>query len=198
MRRARKPMRRRNYGFRRVRQPVQYFQRSIYLQDGYATSTTQDNLNVYIASLSQVPNFSDFSALYDQYKILKIKFELMPSFSEVPANPTVGYQLGQVISHLDYDSDTAHSVQLALQYQNVKITQGNRVHKRIYRPMVKPLIAGITGSPAILTGVSRSMWLDCAQTITPHYGLQFAFPQTTVQVSYSARITYYMAFKNVR
>jgi len=186
------------YG-RKIKQPVQYFTRNVYrpgfyqLTGGGAASGAGLNFQ-----LTNLPNSSEFTSLYDQYQIKAVKVSLIPRHTEVNASTTVVQ--GNVWSVLDYDDTTAPvNVDQLLQYQNLKRTQMSKIHSRYLRPMVASEIfqSGIASGYA----PRRKIWIDVASPATEHYGVKFwfdALPIGAATITYDVHLKFYLAFKNVR
>lgn len=191
---------------RRMPQPVQYFKRSVYLSGNIVTSTTSDTFTNQFFALSNVPNSSEFTSLYDQYKINAVKVSLIPrgNTAEITAASGAsavfqGQSVG-VFSVIDYD-DTAllTSINEACQYQNMKMSRATRTHSRYLKPRFN--LQGITNQGTGATGPTMNTrgWIDCSQINVPHFGLKWAFQQNVnYNLQYDVKIDYYLAFKNVR
>jgi len=206
-RRRRRNMRlRRGMIGRRIAQPVQYFKRSVYLSGNIVTSVTSDTFTNQFFALSSVPNYTEFTNLYDQYKINAVKVTLIPrgNTAEITASSgasTVfqGQSVG-VFSVIDYD-DTAvlANINEACQYQNMKMTRATQQHSRFLKPRFNLLSVTNQGTGA--TGASQNTrgWLDCDYINVPHYGVKWALQQNVnYNLTYDVKIDYYLAFKNVR
>lgn len=191
---------------RRIAQPVQYFKRSVYLSGNIVTSVTSDTFTNQFFALSSVPNYTEFTNLYDQYKINAVKVTLIPrgNTAEITASSgasTVfqGQSVG-VFSVIDYD-DTAvlANINEACQYQNMKMTRATQQHSRYLKPRFNLL--SITNQGTGATGASQNTrgWLDCDYINVPHYGVKWALQQNVnYNLTYDVKIDYYLAFKNVR
>lgn len=171
-----------------LRQPVQYFKRTVYLPAFIVSSTA---VNVPFANsfaLSDVPNSTEFTALYDQYKIKGVSFKLYPRFNSVDQNLSGG----RIWTVLDYDdSNLPGSINELCQYQNVKCTNTSTVHSRYLKPQFN-LIAGTANIP------QRQHWLDVATPAVPYRGIKGIIEPTSASVAYDCKLTYYLALKNVR
>lgn len=178
-----------------LRQPVQYFKRVQYIPSWHQINAgnpgTGQALNF---SLSQVPNASEFTLLYDQYQIKGVKVHVIPKFTET----AIGKFQGNMWSVLDYDDATVPTaLSPLLQYQNVKRTRMQKMHKRYIRPCVATEIfnTGITTTYS----PKRNVWIDCASDTTEHYGMKLWFDGLNSDtVIWDLQLTYYLAFKNVR
>lgn len=195
--RGRKTRRKSVYTIRRRRpkQPIQYFTRTVYLPNYYALLAGGPAVGAGLNfRLSQVPNSSEFTTLYDQYKIKAVKCTLIPRFTEVP----IGSTQGNMWSVLDYDdSSPPGNLDELLQRQNLKRTRMHQIHSRYLRPMVTQEVYA-TGV-ATAYAPKRNVWLDCTNSDVEHYAVKFWFDaRGTAPVTYDLQLKYYLAFKNVR
>ena len=179
---------------RRVQNLVHTFKRTFYNSAGIIVpSGSGFSFNAWTFTLNQLPNVTDFTSLYDQYKINGIKFTLIPRHTEVPMNTSVGLQ---VMSVLDFDDDVAPtSINDLCQYGNMKQTRGNINHSRYFRPTIRKSVDVAGASPGYQ--VSKSEWLDLANTVVKHYGLKYAIEQGNVAVTYDLKIDMYFQCKNL-
>lgn len=177
--------------------PIHYFKRTAYYSGFIAGSTLVDVGGRLIGQLSQVPNFGEFTALFDQYKIMGIKWRFSPRANSAEAGTNQG--LVKFMTAIDYDGAPAGAsapvMTDLLQYESLKVTSSNREHVRY----VKPRIASTVYNTALTSGYSaRTAWLDCENNAVPHYGLSYVLQQLPAGAqSYDIQVTYYLAFKNV-
>lgn len=129
-------------------------------------------------NLNSLPNSSEFSALFDEYKIMKVSLKWVPFGDSVdmPIATMTGTSSllspgGPLITVVDYDDNTAPTAAAdLLQYQTSKVT-----------PIPKPL--SMTIRPKFATEVYRSGlstaygartgWLDTDSADVPHYGVKY-------------------------
>ena len=190
---ARRPMKRSMTG---PAQPVQFFKRTDYVEGWASVGTTAPGVaGAYNFALTQVPNASDFTALYDQYKINLVKFTIIPRGNT--SNIVTGGNSMGVFTVLDYDDSTVPAnLDTLLQHQNMKMTRSVQQHKRVFRPLVRDQLIGSGGAAS--RGQYRG-WIDCDDTTIPHFGIKYWFqasPSGTQE--YDLKVDYYLAFKNVR
>lgn len=146
-------------------------------------------------NLNLVPNASEFTSLFDQYRIDKIVWTLMPrgNSAEQGTNNTNT----KIFSVLDYDDETAPAnLNTLLQYPNVKCTTLSRDHKRT----LVPKFATQTYISAVATGYgARTGWLDCDNSNVPHFGVKYFIqaPGAGTQVI-DVKTDFYLSFKGVR
>lgn len=196
---ARRPMGR---IVRAPRQPVQYFKRSVYYSAWTANSTTTDIFVNYYGVLNVLPNVSEFTSLYDQYRINGIKVTLIPRGNQSDigtASGTVAQSVG-VFSVIDYDDiSPLTSLNQALQYQNLKMTRSHQIHSRYFKPRILNSVLANAGTGAVANAGSTRGWLDVNSGDVPHMGVKFVLQQSPNSTqTFDVKIDYYLAFKNVR
>lgn len=168
----------------------------------------QNNIaTAYQFNLNQLPNATEFTNLFDQYKILKAKISFVPGGNMALISPLSGvsssFGFGRFLSAIDYDDATAPADEnTLLQYEqpNLKITSPMRTHTRYINPKV---LAAIYQSAISTSYESRKApWLDVGNPSVPHYGLKVWVnaPLSTVaaSITYNVYLTLTFATKNVR
>lgn len=161
-----------------------------------ATQVKEYSLNF---KLSDVPNVSEFTTLYDQYMITGVKVKLVPRASSSDAN--TGEKLGNMISVIDYDDSTnLASIDEYMQRVNKRITRDNVTHIRFLRPCVASMV--YQSAFATAYGPKR-MRLDMTNSQVPHFGLKLywdngAWPVTDGTKKFDVYLTYYFTCYNVR
>jgi len=184
-----------------VKQPVQYFKRSFWNPAGIVATANQINYSALTFRLNQLPDFTDFTNLYDQYKICAVKVEIIPQFDTntqigVGTVPTASHIMSQNFHIIDYDDAVVPTdINQLMQHQNLKRTPCNRVIKRF----LKPKFADRIFSNGIIDGFRPSKgFIDVQSPGVEHYGLKIAFASNPLTLTYGIRTTYYVACKNVR
>lgn len=158
-------------------------------------------------TISNLPNFNEFTQLYDQYKIMEVKVKIIPQYivntDDISTSRRV-LQLYYIRDHDDADITT-------LGYDNNENPwlENSKVKKMMLnRPIT------ITVKPSILTQVYETLtstgyspkydqWLDCNDQTVPHYGLKVRIydPAATVagtEVVASVYVEYKIALKHPR
>lgn len=181
-----------------LRQPVHYFKRVQFTTSAITVSGTA----VFGASafeLQNIPNASEFTSLYDQYKITGIRYSILPrgNSADIGTSATQG-NMGRIFSVLDYDDSTAPaSFNEMTQYQNVKMTNNAQTHTRYLKPRFN--LDVLSGSVSLTANAPRTGWIDCSTADVKHRGVKFGIQAPTNAVmTYDLMIVYYLAFKNVR
>lgn len=149
----------------------------------------------YNFSLSDLPNYTEFTALYDSYKINAVKITFRPQQTQSISigavnNPNAS---SRFMSAIDYNDGTAPtSMDEIRQYQSCKVTGILKPHSRyIFKPK-------------ILTTDSFSMspWLSTSVPNTNYFGLKlWVEPMdstSTTSMDYTVECKYYLSFKMVK
>lgn len=197
----RRPLRKRQFAPKRtgIRQPVHYFKRAQFATSVITVSGGVAYFGASSFELQNVPNASEFTSLYDQYKINGIKWQLLPrgNSADVGTSTTQGNQ-GRIFSVLDYDDSNAPaSFNDMTQYQNVKMTPNTVTHTRYLKP--KFLMDVLSGSVGVTANAPRNGWIDCTNSDVKHRGVKIGIQApTNATYTYDLMVTYYLAFKNVR
>jgi len=169
------------------------FKRTVYLP----AFTSVAGSNVFGAlnfNLAAVPGASEFTALFDMYKISAVKVMFMPrgNSAEVGTNNNNG----KMFTVLDYDDDTVPgAIDTLMQYEGLKTTSLTQDHTRY----LKPKFARSIYQSAVTTAYGvGSGWIDCDSSPVPHYGVKYALQGTAGANIIDLKVTYYLKFKNVR
>lgn len=184
----------------RLQSTVYRYKRTVFVERGINSDPLANQFYGIGFSLSAVTSHTEFTALYDQYKIEKVRYTLMPR-----QTVTTGVGAGQVASApvfsvIDYDdANTPTSIAQLMQYQNLKTTKGMNNHTRVLKPGVQLQTQNVGGA-ASFGKTLKSPWLDCADDTVQHNAIKLALQAPTggVSISYDIKIEYFLAFKNVR
>lgn len=165
--------------------------------------------NALTFQLSDVPNHTEFTNLFDQFKITGIKYRWVvtrnPDYggglvSGVPnASYTGSYPRIMWVHDFDSTSVPANFAELQ-QYPNMKeiyLNDSKPVTRWYY---LKPARLAVEYETAVLSAY-RPTWkgfIDCASDATQHYGLRYYMDGLAANVQVRLECWYMMAFKNVR
>lgn len=136
-----------------------------------ATAPVSGTLTVQMAS---IPDVTDFTTLFDRYRINKVIVRFVPNFTGSDLNPSSSViSIPNFHTVLDYDDSTAPgSLNNMFQYSTYRMTRGNKIHIRKYTPSV--LTAQGSGSTY---GPKWKQWLDLSDLTINQYGLKFWIDQ---------------------
>lgn len=214
-RRLRRKVYRRKPAFKRNRIARIYhkFKRIVDLGEitAYTSATTPYPYSkAFSFQLSDLPNLSEYQALYDQFKITGVQIQLIPKVmmttqgSSTGTPNMVGY--GQLVTALDFDDASfPTSKESLLQYENAKVSQCGRIHKRFLKPRIMDTIFRNSGTTGVMS--TRPGWLDLetATAEVPHYGCKVwidapanSAGTTSSSISYNVLATYWFMCKNTR
>lgn len=219
-RRTKRKMYKRKKTFRRHKFPlykkvvnqgtIYYFKRT-FQPSNVNFSTTAQNLT-WKFSLSDLPNYTEFTTLYDQYQIAGVKVKFIPNNTQISiarlydngTGSNVQYAAAgvpQCITVLDYDDASALSAKGDyLQYQNCRMFNAVTPHKRYFRPH----IASAVYQSAVFNGFAnhKRSWIDVASASVEHYGMKMYMDSSALTINgliaYQLYFTYYLKFKGVR
>lgn len=193
------------------KQKVYYFKRHVDLSTLVAGNDAAFTNYSLEFKLSDVPNYTEFTALYDNYRINAVKVSFIPVYNISSMFvlrttddyvPTLSSTKGlpyftRTYSCIDYTDDN----ELATgdnyrQYANCKVKPICKIHKRYLKPRVLMDI-GEAGS----VNPIRNPWLASETPSVPYYSLKFGWePLPTGSVAsgdavFKVEAVYYMSFK---
>lgn len=162
---------------------------------------TVDNINPLLVgfnfSLDDLPNYQEFTNLYDTYRLNAVKITFLPQMTESISlsafnNPNASVRFFSVI---DYnDSAPPATIDELREYQSCKFTPVLKRHSRyIYRPKIQD--RGSTYAPG-------RPWIDTSAPDQDHFGLKIGIEpiQSTniTSMGYTVEAKYYLSFRAVR
>lgn len=147
----------------------------------------------FLFRLSNVPNSSEFTSLFDQYKINAVSCTFYPQQTSIDTHIAPAVQNVRMLTAIDFnDSDPPLSVDTLRQYDNVEV-HGTTEQFTVY--IANPKFADTTGS-------LRTGYINTSSPSTVHYGLKYACeplaPGSTGTYTYRVETVYYFSFKNAK
>lgn len=155
-------------------------------------------------ALGQSQNYTDFTALFDRYKLTGAKVTFLYQISEATAGgaqvlPTINYGV-------DYDDNAPPtSLDVMKQKQNTKrrILTANRPYSIFVKPRHLNTVLDAGGATSNVLS-STSGWLNCENPNVPHQGLKFWIQDlysggsttTTIQSKLDISIQLYLKLKD--
>lgn len=214
---AKRRIRKRRRYNRRIRRVVKrkqanvhYFKR--FVDRGEITSSAIPFATTFTFGLRfrllDVPNYTEFTAIYDMYQLCAVKIMFIPiadvalvnagAVSQVPSPGTAF--MYRMLTAIDYNDFVAPaSLDAIREYKNCKVTPNNRIHKRYFRPKPVTMIYQTSGT-SINVGTANNTWLSTAGDgpAVEHYGMKCGFEQQPDAPTprYRVECHYYMKFKN--
>lgn len=168
--------------------PIHRFERTV---EGLFDVTT-DGVNPSITnmnfSLNDLPNSTEFTGLYDLYRIEKVEIEWTPEYTELTdaalVSNAVNVYFNSVVDQAGIGITTVND---ALQFKTLKTTSITKKHKRAFVPSV------------LMNGIAPcSCWLTSSSPSTNLYGVSVGISPTGTAMVFRSRVKYYLAFNNSR
>lgn len=162
-------------------------------------------------TLNDVPNASEFTTLFDQYRIKSIAIKMTPIWnnveaSEVDAGDTSEAQVMTCTYVYDFDNvgpvlDEEELNQYQRRHQ--KMLAGSKPKKMYCKPraQVRVLTAGGGATSALSSALQ---WQDCGDPNVPYFGIRMLVKPTNIQYNPTDNFVlrldtkYVLQFKNVR
>lgn len=143
-----------------------------------------------------MPSHTEFTNLFDKYKLLSFTVEFIPKYD----SNNIGGQYNLPVIYYKYDSDdstapaTISELMECAKVRRWVLNRPLKLHCK-YPCVAASLYNGLTTA----YGVKRSPWIDLAYPAVPHYGIKFVgigSPSTNYQID--IRITWRFACMNSR
>lgn len=202
-RRRRPGMRKMKRGLRRpvMRKPaykrIVAFKRTAQL--GSLTQTAADQHLTYTFNLSSLPNYTEFTNLYDQYKIKGILLQIVPSVTSADVNPQASVvNMPSIHSVIDVTEGSAlTALNDYLQYATYKRTNPLKIHKRFIYPKALSYEQQSGGASVVANPVNK--WIRSENATIDHNGLKVMIPAGVLNsCTYQVFVTYYLLCKQVK
>lgn len=150
--------------------------------------------------LDDVSAFSEFVALYDQYKILNVKvyFDYSPDVGGAPGSAAAYPKLWVKRDYDDAATPTLLQLAQSNQTKCLRFNDGRTTRMISLRPAVRNEVYRSSTTTAYTQ--QHGAWLDMTYPDVPHHGLKLVaqgLPGTNLG-AFTIRIKYTLLFKNVR
>lgn len=152
-------------------------------------------LGAYNFTLSSVPGYTEFTNLYDQYKINAISVCFYPKQNAVTSLVTLDNikANARFLSAIDYNDDTAPvNFDAIREYESCQVTACTEKHE-VY--IKEPLFLNNSGQ-------NVNGWVSTANPTTRFYGLKYGCEPTLSSgvptQTFQVECVFYLAFKNVK
>lgn len=160
-------------------------------------NTTPSSAGAHL--LNNLPQFTEFTTLFDQYKITGVKAKFI--FTRNNADLGTAYELPQLITVNDFDDGNTLTVRDDYcQYESFKVTRLDKPVTIFYKPKVATAI--FNGAFTGYAQAGTAPWIDVATPGAQYYGLKWAVDCTDAAAVHLGTLdvyfTYYLAFRDVR
>lgn len=171
-------------------------------------STTYSSNN-YVFQLDDLPNYTEFTNLFEQYKINAVKLTFLPSYTGSDANQATANAAGgavfqfapRIYTMVDKDGNPTIGTENAMLQRNDCRMIANP-YKTFSIYIRKPAVQFEVGSGLGFAQAAprASPWLDCDNYAVNHHGAGVggvlpSGSSATAGLQYQVVATYYMAFK---
>lgn len=138
-------------------------------------------------SLNDLPNYTEFTALFDFYKITGIRIRFLPYQTESNSTGTVNNAANVPIFHVVDTSDATAptTVEELCEYQDHKISNLYTGFDVYFKPKFSDA-----------TSATRDGWVATTNPSLNYNGFKYAIPPTTNAMTFYIVVTFYMAFKD--
>ncbi len=181
-------------------QVYRFVRSAFYRSISSSSSNTFDSGNF---KLSDVPNYTDFTALYDKYRFVAVVAKFIPTSTLGDVN-SVSVQTGDnpiIYTVIDYDDSTAPiSVDELRQFDTAQSNPIGIYFQRTFTP--RAALAAYSGAFSSYATAPQRMWFDCNSPTIQFYALKWAVtPFTTgaqTAAVYQIEVDYILEFKDPR
>jgi hypothetical protein len=155
------------------------------------SAVAETQIGIYFA-LSQMPNYTSWTSIFDQYCIPVAVLQIRAS--ENVSTVAQGGPMPRIYSVLDHDDANVITVAQAKAYSSCK---EQRLVDSVTR-VVYPRVATAAYSGAFTSFSNERRWIDAASPSVQHYGAKVSIEADTRSTvgEYLIRYTVYYAFRN--
>lgn len=137
-------------------------------------------LNGSLSSTFAVPNYTEFTNLFDEYCIKKVEVMVLPSYASAGPSASVASWIPWVVHATDYDDTSSTGATSLMQYTGAKFTQllgsvgqANAVPIRTVKPRPKLEILTAAGGNGVFHQ-DKDVWVVSANPTCPHLGFKMS------------------------
>lgn len=171
-----------------VYRPIYKFTRTIDQTYNIFCDGINQSVGAYVFTLDQLPGYTDFTKLFDMYRITKVEIEWSPEYTELTdaalASNAVNVRFYSAVDISDSGSPSTY--QDILEYGNMVSTPITQTHKQGWKPTF--LMGGL---------VPCQCWLPTSAPSERHYGIKWGIPPTGVSMEFRAKVKLYVECANV-
>lgn len=187
-------------GLRVSRNPTYSFVRTV-AGSTISTQTASATYGAMVFKLSDLDNYTEFTNLFDRYRICGIKVTFEPNITGFDANAGANaFTLPMLLTAIDHnDSATPGSMAELMQYRTLKKTRAHVTHSRYFKPAV--LTSAYESAVATAYIPKWKQWLTCDDPATPHYAIKYgisAYSDVEFTVSWRTYIKFYFQTKDLK
>ena len=171
-----------------VYRPVYKFSRVVEERYDIPMNGIAQTTGAFVFTLDSLPSYTDFTNLFDMYRITLIEVSFQPEYTELTDAALVSNAVNVYFNTaIDLaDSSSPANVDEVLQYQQLQSTPITKQHVRKWRPTI--LMGG---------SIPCSCWIPTSNPSERHYALKYGIPATGVAMTFRSRVRLHLEFANV-
>ena len=145
---------------------------------GVLTATNGDTTGAFAFALSDLPSSSDFTSLFDQYRIAQVTLKFIPCAANF-GQATTATDYPSILTCVDFDDDAVPASSDTVRQYGTCLTVANATYfERCLTPRFA--VAAYSGAFTSYAQSNPRQWIDCASPNVVHYGVKWATTPITV------------------
>lgn len=194
-----------------LRQPKITFQRtSFYGSMGFGSAATTDFWKYNVLNIGSMNNYTEFTSVFDEYKIHALKYTFRPRYDGVDVNGQATPVSTNTLCYAHVINDPASTVIPAGAYNattlNTFLEQGNVKSHVLTKPFsvyFKPMVARQLFGGGTASSMIKAPWIKTSETAVDHRGFHMFLQNNNMSTSNPGLIldifvTYYVSFKGLK
>jgi len=168
--------------------PIVQFKRTFQSSFDIVCDGINPSVGIFNFSLNDLPNSTEFSTLFQMYKINKVKITWRPEYTELTDAALVSNAVNvNFNSAIDPSGNTPLTVADVLQYQSCQSTGITKQHSRSLSPYL------------FMDGTSPCQcFVSTNSTSTNFWGLNYGIPPTGVAMTFRSTVVYHITCAGAR
>lgn len=175
---------------------VAYLENYIGIEGGGVGNKT---IGAMTFSLDQLPAYTDFTQLYDLYKINKVRVQFIPKMSSAVLADSA--QMPVVHTIIDSNDSSNPTFIEMMQNEDLKTTRGTVLHTRYFTPKCQLKLYESLATDGY-AAARRNPFISTNDPSVPHYALKWVIENPITGGSAywycDVKVTYYLALREVQ
>lgn len=178
------------------RRPIHLFKRT-FTPTPITVPTATGASGGFDFKLTDLNNYTEFTNLYDQYKIVSVRLEFQSPFTNNPMT-NAGVVIPEMYTAIDRNDITAPAFrQDILEYETQRHSPLTRRHTRYFKVNCNTLL--FDSNNVDTKGTKFGQWIDTADDQVPHFGLKYWIDGGAgADFDVSPTFTYYFQCRSVK
>lgn len=166
-----------------------------------ASYTSGGNFGALSFKLSDLPNYTEFTSVYDEYRFKAVKIMFIPTMNVATANAVSGTTAGFVPVPALYtwiDNDDNSAPTLITQGQQFQTFKAHGLLDRMRtRTVVPECSSALYAGTFTSYGQNKNQWIDNNSPGVVHFGCKFGIINPANQGNFDVVLTYYLEFRKL-